>query len=136
MNIQCKIEDKPTPLCLLMEKYGSDKGHVEYQENKYHNYTLYYYSLFSQKRYEHLRIFELGIGTTNKEILCNMGVYGVPGASLRVWKEFFPKAQIFAADIDKTILFTEDRIKTYYCDQESRESIIDMWNDNIDLWEG
>ena len=40
-----------------------------------------------------------------------------PGASLRVWKEFFTKAKIFGADIDKNTLFREKRIQTFHVDQ-------------------
>ena len=42
---------------------------------------------------------------------------GKPGASLRVWRDYFPNAIIYGADIDKDILFAEERIKTFYIDQ-------------------
>ena len=35
--------------------------------------------------------------------------------------------EIYGADIDKDILFTEDRIKTFYVDQLSADSIKKMW---------
>jgi len=119
-----------------MEKHGSDKGYTVDKPTSFHNYTLYYNSLFAPRRYEKLRLFELGIGTTNCDIACNMGKDGTAGASLRAWREYFPQVNIFAADIDKTILVEEDRIKTYYCDQMSKESIYDMWTQNTELWEG
>jgi hypothetical protein len=56
-----------------------------------------------------------------------MTVNGMPGASLRVWKDYFKNAQIYGADIDKDILFQEDRIKTYYVDQLNTPSIETMW---------
>jgi hypothetical protein len=56
-----------------------------------------------------------------------MGVNGKPGASLRVWRDYFPNATIYGADIDKDVLFEEPRIKTYYLDQLDPESISDMW---------
>ena len=31
------------------------------------------------------------------------------------------------ADIDESILFEEDRVKTYYVDQRSENSIVQMW---------
>jgi SAM-dependent methyltransferase len=58
----------------------------------------------------------------------NMGANGKPGASLYGWKEFFPNAHIFGADIDKDILFQTEHIHTYYCDQTNPESIQSMWS--------
>jgi hypothetical protein len=58
-----------------------------------------------------------------------MGVNGKPGASLRVWKDYFPNATIYGADIDKDVLFEEPRIKTYYVDQLDPESISTMWGE-------
>jgi hypothetical protein len=110
-----------TPLCDIMTRHGSDKG------GKRHNYTTLYYNLLHARQQEPLRIFEVGIGTTNLTIANNMGANGTPGASLRGWAEFFPNAHIFAADIDKTILFQEDRIKTFYTDQLDRITIKGMW---------
>lgn len=126
MDINVALSDTSTPLCAIMHTVGSDKGHPE---NKgWHNYTTYYYPLFAPIQQKSLRIFELGIGTTNPVIASSMGAKGVPGASLRGWKEFFPHAAIFGADIDKDILFEEDRIKTFYCDQRSPVAIAEMWN--------
>lgn len=136
MDITATFATEPTPLCCLIEKYGSDKGYVTYTPETHHNYTLYYHNLFKGRRYEPLRIFELGIGTTNSEILCNMGTDGKPGASLRAWRDYFPLAQIYAADIDDKIMLDERRIKTYHCDQESSESIRNLWQNNIELWTG
>jgi hypothetical protein len=39
---------------------------------------------------------------------------------------------IYGADIDKIVLFNEDRIKTFYCDQTNPDIIKDMW-DSEDL---
>jgi hypothetical protein len=57
-----------------------------------------------------------------------MGVSGKPGASLRVWRDFFPNAMVYGADIDKDILFEEDRIKTFYIDQLDPEVIKKFWD--------
>jgi len=110
-----------TDLCSLMTKYGSDK-------NTWHNYTQIYFLLMEKYRNENINLFEMGIGTNNVNITSNMGANGRPGASLRAWSEFFPNATIFAADIDKNILFQEEKIKTFYCDQLSPEVIQSMWS--------
>jgi hypothetical protein len=51
-----------------------------------------------------------------------MGENGRPGASLRAWAEFFPKARLIGCDIDSRVLFTEDRILTYQLDQTNTDS--------------
>jgi hypothetical protein len=116
-----------TELCKIMGDFGSDKGHLNISESP-HNYTTLYYQLFKDIRYNKLRIFELGLGTNNLDVLSNMGVNGKPGASLKGWKEFFPNSEIFGADIDKRILFNENRISTYFCDQTNPDTIKDMYN--------
>lgn len=57
-----------------------------------------------------------------------MGIEGRPGASLRGWRELFPNAHIYGADIDRDILFEENRIKTFYCDQLNSVAIRDLWS--------
>jgi len=110
----------PTRMCRIMTKYGSDKG----RPNKY---TPIYSELFKERCNESLLLCELGLGTNNPNLPSNMGVFGIPGASLRGWREVFPKAAVYGADIDRTILFEETRIKTFYCDQLSSSSIDELW---------
>ena len=116
-----------TSLCEIMGRNKSDKGHTNITES-WHNYTTYYYSIFNEIRNNKLRIFELGLGTNNVNLDSNMGADGRPGASLYGWAEFFPNSDIFGADIDKDILFKEDRISTFYCDQTNPEVIKEMWS--------
>jgi SAM-dependent methyltransferase len=111
-----------------MGRNKSDKGSVDIN-NSWHNYTTFYYSIFNEISEKPLRVFELGLGTNNESLPSNMGRDGRPGASLYGWQEFFPNAQIFGADIDKDILFSSDRIKTFYCDQTSPEAIKSMWDE-------
>lgn len=93
----------------------------------WHNYTTVYQQLFEGVKNDIKHVFELGLGTNNTDVPSNMGVNGKPGASLRGWREFFPNAQISGADIDKRVLFTEDRISTYYCDQKDPAVIRGLW---------
>jgi hypothetical protein len=78
-----------------------------------------------------LNIFELGLGTNNIDTPSNMGKNGKPGASLRGWKEFFVNSKVYGADIDNRILFNEDRIETFYCNQKNVQDIDKMWNNDI-----
>jgi len=111
----------PTKVCRVMTKHGSDKGRA-------HNYSTVYSALFKGRYDQPLRILELGLGTNNPDLPSTMGLFGVPGASHRGWRELFPHALIFGADIDRGILFQEDRIKTFYCDQLDRSSIRELWS--------
>ena len=110
-----------TDLCRIMTRYGSDKGAGR------HNYTTVYHRLLGNLREQPINLFELGIGTNNPNLASTMGEAGKPGASLRGWAEFFRSGRIFGADIDEAILFSEDRIETFQCDQLRRNSIESMW---------
>jgi SAM-dependent methyltransferase len=112
---------KQDSLCEIMRRNGSDKS-------TYHNYTLFYDSIFSHMVGKGIDIFEMGLGTNNTSMLSNMGADGRPGASLRGWNEYFINANVYGADIDRDILFDEGRIKTFFCDQTSPRIISDMWN--------
>jgi hypothetical protein len=111
-----------TELCKTMKRLGSDKG------DDWHNYTLIYNQLFSQKKNEITKLFELGIGSVNPTIESHMKKTYSPGGSLRGWREFFPNAEIYAADIDQDILQPEERITKFYVDQTAPAVIKKMWN--------
>jgi hypothetical protein len=98
----------------LFTFYGSDKATT-------HNYYLIYYSLLHTKKQEPLQILEIGLGTNNIDVMSNMGRFGKPGASLRAFRDFLPNAYIYGADIDKRILFQEERINTLFIDQTNIE---------------
>lgn len=121
--------DNVTELCKIMKKYGSDKG------LGYHNYTTLYHLLFSSLKDSQINILEVGLGTNNINIPSNMGVNGVPGASLRGWEEYFtnPESVIIGLDIDKDILFQTKKIKTFYCDQTDINSINNVWRENSNI---
>jgi len=116
----------PAMLNGLCDTYGSDKGYIIDDSQPYiwpsHTYADFY-ALFFHHRRDFLKIIECGIGTNNPTLKSSMGETGKPGASLRVWRDYFPNAEIIGIDIDEVILFNEDRIRTYQCDQTSRASI-------------
>lgn len=129
--------NSPNILSELCEKYGSDKGFVNINNEKPynwvpHNYASYYHSIFNLSRENIKNVFECGIGTNNLNIKSNMTKNGSPGASLRVWRDYFVNAKIYGGDIDKNILFEEERIKTFFVDQLNSESIKFMWK-NINI---
>lgn len=110
----------PTPLCEIMNRNGSDKGTGR------HNYTLLYDFLFGLAVPGIRRVFELGLGSNNPAFPFHM-TNGMPGASLRGWAEYFPQAEIFGADIDREVLFTERRIQTFGVDQFDRKEAREMF---------
>jgi Methyltransferase domain len=112
----------------LFDRYGSDKAGD-------HNYHLFYAGAFDD-RCKVRSVLEIGVGTNNPSIVSTMGRAGRPGASLRAFREFFPSAHIFGADVDRGILFGEDRIDTCYVDQTDQASfaaLSDLTGGDLDL---
>jgi hypothetical protein len=111
----------------LFDKYGSDKGSNTQPPHVFdwvpNAYADLYSFLFDSIRNQTKLIFECGIGTNNPKLTSSMGERGKPGASLRAWKEYFPNAEIYGADIDTTIQFKEKRITTGFIDQLDPTSI-------------
>jgi len=106
-----------TDLCKLALKYRSDKC----RRRGKHTYTEYYYKLLIDRRKTIKKVLEIGIGK---------------GASLRMWRDFFPNAKIYGADYREDLLIDRDRIESILCDQRRKEhlvSLIDKIGSDIDL---
>lgn len=85
-------------LSKLAQKYKADKWGK-------HKYTPVYYELFKDRRNEVKSVFEIGTAE---------------GASMYMWREFFPEAMIYGGEIDgkRVELFkNEERMKAYLMDQ-------------------
>ena len=123
-----KYDNRLNQLC---KTYGCDKGIFKNSKKFFswfpHNYTDIYDDLFFDKKNSIKKIFELGIGT-NKVFNKRLEREALPGASLRVWRDYFPKAKIFGGDIDTDTMFNENRIKTFIVDQTKVSSIKKMWS--------
>lgn len=96
-----------TPLCELAKHFGTDKGgaHINSPPGYHdtcHNYTPAYHQMFKDRREQVRRVLEIGIGH---------------GCSLRMWRDYFPQAQIAGIDSNKACLFAEDRIRCFVADQ-------------------
>jgi hypothetical protein len=110
---------KPNEFDRLCDLYGTDKGG---DGGRYrHGYSITYDLLFRLFRYKAINLFECGIGS--KKVDSFTKTQGVSGASLRVWQDYFPNAHIYGADIDKDLLFTDERITTVELDQTNEQSI-------------
>lgn len=87
-----------------------------------HDYHRLYGPLLRRPS-EVTKILEIGIGTNNEDVVSNMSRDGTPGASLRAFRDYLPRAQVFGADLDARVLFQEDRITTYAVDQTDASSL-------------
>ncbi|MCW5682817.1 MAG: class I SAM-dependent methyltransferase [Pseudolabrys sp.] len=132
--------NRSDPFWMLCDKYGSDKAEstsLHPTPSVSHSYADFYSRLFAHCRNGVARVFECGLGTNNPDFVSNMGLRGRPGASLRVWRDYFPKAIVIGADIDREVLFSEDRIQTFYIDQLDPAAIASFWQSvglhNFDL---
>lgn len=92
-------------LCQIAYRYRTDKC-----PQIRHSYTPLYYRLLNPQREEVKKVLELGIGTPAR-MVGNSG-YQV-GAGLKMWRDFFPQAEVYGVDIDPDAMFTEERIKTF-----------------------
>lgn len=121
-------------LASLFAKHGSDKGWEGAAQPPYpwrpHNYADFYDLIFDDRRERVLSIVECGIGTKNTDVTSNMTSDGIPGASLRAWRDYFPLAHVYGLDIDRTVLFKENRISTFEVDQLQPEKIAAFWTES------
>lgn len=94
-----------------------------------HHFTEFYDEMFRDRRESVRKVVEIGIGI--------MHPYYVKGASLFMWREYFPNATIYGADIDPDCMFEEERIQTILCDQtkaKDLENLIAITGEDIDLF--
>ena len=94
----------------IAAKYGSDKC-------AWHSYGPIYDSIFAGATVR--KVLEIGIGC--KAV---MGEAYENGASLRMWAEYFPDAEIYGLDISPDALVNEGRIHSYECDQGKISSLM------------
>ncbi len=93
-----------TELCKLALKYRSDKC----PRRGKHTYTPYYFDIFKNKKAKTKKVLEIGIGK---------------GASLKMWRDFFPNAQIYGADYRTDLQINSERITSFLSDQRRSEHL-------------
>jgi hypothetical protein len=83
-------------LTAIANLFGSDKGDKIFHA---HGYTLLYSFLFEQFRTEYFNFLEIGLhrGEIDPERLLTRTLTDVP--SIKMWLEFFPKAEAYGFDI-------------------------------------
>jgi trans-aconitate methyltransferase len=122
--------DNTTPLCKIAYQYGTDKC-----PQIGHHYTPIYYELFKDKILNIKKVLELGIGSAKTMQAVPDGYQ--TGASLLMWRDFFPNAQVYGLDRSETAMISSERIETFICDQRNRNNlrqIINKIGTDIDLF--
>jgi hypothetical protein len=109
-----------TPLCELAQKYGTDK---------YPWYTPFYHLILGPHRKTFKTVVEIGIGTSQMDHMPNYR----PGASLHMWRDYFPNAEIIGIDRDINAPIEGSRIFLYQADQGDQDSIVRVPAYQIDL---
>src|SRR5215831_3256083 len=99
-----------TPLCHICRHYGSDKGgnHLKAGDTV-HRYTPAYHEMFKDRREKVKNVLEIGVNY---------------GCSLRMWREYFSKAEIYGIDSNESCLFAEDRIMCFAADQFNENDLM------------
>lgn len=92
-------------LTRLAQKFGTDKWGV-------HFYTHHYHRHFEHLRNKPMRLLEIGVGGYENPDL--------GGESLRMWKAYFPHAEIIGLDCYDKVHLQEDRIRIIRGSQEDQ----------------
>ena len=116
-------------LSQLAFKYETDKC-----PQLKHPFTPFYYNLLKNKQKSIKKVLEIGVGSREMDWWRSYRT----GASLFMWRDFFPNAQIYGADNNPKAMVSANakRIKTFLCDQSNRENLlnlIEQTGPNIDL---
>ncbi|UXX82030.1 hypothetical protein [Roseovarius pelagicus] len=101
----------------LADRYGSDKGSTK------HRYTELYHMLFHPYRQRKINFLEMGllIGGPEHGIDKDRKTTDVP--SIRMWLEYFPKANIHGLDVSDFSWFEHERFTFHRCDMDDRAEI-------------
>ena len=90
-----------------------------YKTDKYsHAYPPVYQQWFEHLRMKPVRLLEIGVG--------GYAITHAGGASLRMWKKYFPYGKITGIDIYDKTDFEEERIRIYQGDQTDKQFLSDI----------
>lgn len=94
-------------------KYGTDKA-------THHQFTPFYNKYFGEIRHKVKNILEIGV---------------LNNASLKMWEEYFPNANIVGIDNRDRTEYTSDRIKIHIVDQSNSRQLTSVINqyDDFDI---
>ena len=98
------------------------KYHCDKLEN--HSYISFYQDFFPGRNVR--KLLEIGIGF--EDLMRPFVSEYVHGASLLMWRDYLPNAQIYGIDIREDAMLTADRIHTRVVDQHIMTEMEDMWD--------
>lgn len=108
----------------VSELYPSDKSKLYG-----HDYIPGYNDLFQNIRFNVKSVLEIGIGCLNHETAMKRGCNYKSGNSLRMWRDYFMNANIYAIDIfEAGMIYNEERIKTFVADQYNPDDLKRVMN--------
>jgi hypothetical protein len=114
---------KSANLTDLADYYGSDKG-----SNK-HRYTELYNLLFHPFRDRKISFLEMGLQIGGPEHGKSEDRETTDLPSVRMWLDYFTKAQVFGLDVSEFSWFEAERFKFLRCDMDDRANIDEAASD-------
>jgi SAM-dependent methyltransferase len=107
----------PANLTDLADRFGSDKGSAK------HRYAELYHMLFQPLRDRPITFLEMGllIGGPEHGASPDRETRDLP--SIRMWLEFFPRAQVIGLDVSDFAWFEHPRFAFHRCDMDARANI-------------
>jgi len=103
----------------IFDHFGSDKSSHGYER-------IYVEFLNSHVESLKIELLEIGIGTNSPGLVSSMGKNGKPGASLRAFANFDSRINVIGADIDRKILFSDNRIHCFFVDQTDLQTYFEI----------
>src|SRR5262245_57644570 len=97
---------------------------IKYQSDKYysHSYIEFYEQEFKRFRDADTNLLEIGIGY--RDLMEPFVPKFVEYSSIKMWREYFSNAFIFACDIRPEVMVSMWQVKTYVIDQSKPR---DLW---------
>ncbi len=83
-----------------VERLGNETG----TDKTVHRYLSHYEARFESRRNEPISLLEIGV---------------MKGASLRMWRDYFPEGLIYGIDVCEEFMYTENRIQCFLGPQEN-----------------
>jgi hypothetical protein len=109
----------------LANRFGSDKG-TEGPGPGFagHDYTSVYEAYLGGYRDRAFSLVEIGLGVRGDRWEAKI-VQGrnSGGASVKMWREYFPRARIFGLDVNECAYLDDERTRTFVADQGNVEDL-------------
>lgn len=115
--MNAKTKSKPENLTQMADRYNSDKGSTK------HRYTELYHMLFHPYRQRKITFLEMGLLIGGPEHGNSEDRETNDCPSIRMWLEYFPKADIHGLDVSDFSWFKHDRFTFHRCDMDERSNI-------------